>query len=86
MIKPSHYQIENLLIHPFRPEDLEKFEKLTMDVFTILSNDHTLTFIPNNGIKRSYTKIFSSSGYPLTYLMITTHPDVAFVPLPVRMV
>ncbi|CAH0157583.1 hypothetical protein SRABI27_03495 [Pedobacter sp. Bi27] len=29
---------------------------------------------------------FSSSVYPLTYLMITTQPEAAFVPLPVSIV
>ncbi|SFA41537.1 Protein N-acetyltransferase, RimJ/RimL family [Pedobacter suwonensis] len=46
MIKPLHYETEHLLIHPFRPEELEKFEKLAIDIFEILSDEQTLTYIP----------------------------------------
>lgn len=46
MTEPLHYETENLLIHPFRPEELEKFEKLAIDIFTILSDEQTLTYIP----------------------------------------
>lgn len=46
MLKPIFLENDKLLIHPFRPEDLQRFEQLTLDIFSILSDDHTLKFIP----------------------------------------
>lgn len=46
MLKPIFLENDKLLIHPFRPEDLQRFEQLTQDIFHILSDDHTLKFIP----------------------------------------
>lgn len=46
MLKPIFLENDKLLIHPFRPEDLQRFEQLTQDIFSILSDDHTLKFIP----------------------------------------
>lgn len=51
MLKPIHFENEELLIHPFRAEDLERFEELAQDLFSILSNDHTLKFIPAKRLK-----------------------------------
>ena len=47
MFKPILFENQNYLIHPFRPEDLERFAQITKEVFCILSDDHTLKFIPN---------------------------------------
>lgn len=46
MLKPINFENDKLLIHPFRPEDLSRFEELTKDIFDILSDDQTLKFIP----------------------------------------
>jgi len=46
MLKPIHIENEELFIHPFRPEDLDRFGQLSEDLFSILSDDHTLKFIP----------------------------------------
>ena len=46
MLKPIFLENDKLLIHPFRPEDLQRFQQLTRDIFSILSDDHTLKFIP----------------------------------------
>ena len=47
MFKPFTFENENYLIHPFRPEDLNRFTEITKEVFCILSDDHTLKFVPN---------------------------------------
>ena len=47
MFKPFTFENENYLIHPFRPEDLNRFAQITKEVFCILSDDHTLKFVPN---------------------------------------
>ena len=46
MLKPIFLENDSLLIHPFRPEDLGRFEELSSDIFSILSDDQTLKFIP----------------------------------------
>ena len=44
---PIHFENDRYLIHGFRPEDLECFDVLTSEVFQILSDDHTLHYIPS---------------------------------------
>lgn len=46
MLKPVFFENDQLLIHPFRPDDLERFEQLSSDIFSILSDNRTLKFIP----------------------------------------
>lgn len=46
MLDPIYLENEKLLIHPFRPEDLNRFEALTKDIFDILTDPQTLKFIP----------------------------------------
>ena len=46
MIEPLYFQTEQLLVHPFRAEDMERFGQLSMEVFSILSDDLTLKYIP----------------------------------------
>lgn len=46
MLKPILFENDTLLIHPFRPEDLGRFHELTKDIFSILSDELTLKFIP----------------------------------------
>ncbi|WPU99046.1 GNAT family N-acetyltransferase [Mucilaginibacter sp. cycad4] len=44
---PSIYlENENLLIHPFRPDDLQRYDELVSEVFAILSDEDTLKYIP----------------------------------------
>ncbi|MNK02918.1 hypothetical protein D3C87_207480 [compost metagenome] len=47
MMKPIYYETGDLFIHPFRPEDMERFEQLSGDIFSILSDDNTLKYIPS---------------------------------------
>jgi len=37
---------ENLLLHPFRADDLARYDQLAEQIFKILSDDETLRFIP----------------------------------------
>ncbi|MNK05995.1 hypothetical protein D3C87_238850 [compost metagenome] len=46
MLKPIFLENDTLLIHTFRPEDLGRFQELSSDIFSILSDDLTLKFIP----------------------------------------
>lgn len=46
MLKPIYIEKKELSIHPFRPEDLDRFEEISADLFSILSDDCTLKFIP----------------------------------------
>ncbi|PTS97592.1 hypothetical protein DBR11_16860 [Pedobacter sp. HMWF019] len=46
MLKPIFYENNELLIHPFRPDDLERYEQLVADLFSILTDDQTLKYIP----------------------------------------
>lgn len=46
MLKPIFLENDTLLIHPFRPEDLGRFQQLTNDIFGILSDEKTLKFVP----------------------------------------
>ncbi|SDL43597.1 Protein N-acetyltransferase, RimJ/RimL family [Pedobacter steynii] len=51
MLSAINLENEKLLIHPFRPEDLRRFEVLTKDIFDILSDEQTLKFIPGKRLK-----------------------------------
>lgn len=46
MQKPIYLETEELLIHPFRPEELKGFKALSEDLFAIFSDQQTLKFIP----------------------------------------
>src|SRR5688572_24815523 len=46
MFSPITHENENHLIHPFRPQDLERFPEISREVFSILSDERTLKFIP----------------------------------------
>lgn len=46
MLEAISLENEKLLIHSFRPEDLAQFDKLTEDIFNILSDEQTLKYIP----------------------------------------
>lgn len=46
MLEPIYLENEKLLIHPFRSQDLNRFEELTKDIFEILSDEQTLAFLP----------------------------------------
>ena len=47
MFKPIHFETDEFIIHPFRAEELERFDQLAEEVFAILSDEKTLTFIPS---------------------------------------
>lgn len=42
-----HYENADYLIHSFRPAELDRFDALSAEVFRILSDDHTLRYIPS---------------------------------------
>lgn len=46
MLEPIYLENQKLLIHPFRPEDLNRFGRLSSDIFDILSDQQTLKFLP----------------------------------------
>ncbi|MEJ2880194.1 GNAT family N-acetyltransferase [Pedobacter sp. GR22-6] len=46
MIQPISFENEKFLIHSFRPQDLHRFNDLALEVFSILSDDHTLRYLP----------------------------------------
>lgn len=46
MIEPIYLENEKLLIHPYRPQDFNRFEEMTKDIFKILSDEQTLAFLP----------------------------------------
>lgn len=46
MIVPLSLENNHFVIHSFRPEDLQRFEALSAEVFSILSDERTLKYIP----------------------------------------
>ena len=46
MLKPIYIETEELIIHPLRPEDLERYDELVADIYVILSDEQTLKYIP----------------------------------------
>jgi hypothetical protein len=46
MLDTIYLENEELLVHSFRGEDLVRFEKLSQDIFNILSDERTLKYIP----------------------------------------
>lgn len=41
------FEDEDLQIHAFRPEDIGRYEAIARDLFTILSNDTTVKYVPS---------------------------------------
>lgn len=46
MIQPLSFDNTQYQIHTFRPADLERIGQLAAEVFAILSDDHTLRYLP----------------------------------------
>jgi len=46
MLQPLSFQHGDLLIHPFGPKDLERYEELIEDVFGILGDRESLQYVP----------------------------------------
>ena len=46
MLKPILIENENLIIHPFRSTDFDRYGQLVDDIYSILSDSQTLKFIP----------------------------------------
>lgn len=44
---PIHFENARYLIHGFRPLEMQSFNELSQQVFRILSDDHTLHYIPS---------------------------------------
>jgi hypothetical protein len=46
MFDPIDFETDRLLIHGFRPQDIQGLENIAADVFDILSDERTLKFLP----------------------------------------
>jgi RimJ/RimL family protein N-acetyltransferase len=56
---PIHFENDHHLIHGFRPMDMERLEVLSGEVFEILSDDHTLRFLPSKRMESIHeTELF----------------------------
>lgn len=47
MIKPIYLENEHVIIHPFRPEELQRYNQFVNEIQEILSDEKTLHFIPH---------------------------------------
>jgi len=47
MFKPVLFENDNLLIHPLRPEDLNRYDEIVNDIYRVLSDEVTLKFLPS---------------------------------------
>lgn len=65
MIEPLLYETERILIHPFRAEELERFDSLAVEVFSVLSDEKTLRYIP----QKRLSNISDAELYLQTMLM-----------------
>lgn len=68
MLKPILIENDNLLIHPFRSADFGRYEQLIGDIYSILSDNHTLKFIPG---KRLHT--IKEAEHFLTTMILNYH-------------
>lgn len=50
MLKPICLQNDQLLIHPFGPDDFGRYNELVEDIFLILSDEATLKYLPGKRI------------------------------------
>ncbi|MET3115084.1 RimJ/RimL family protein N-acetyltransferase [Pedobacter sp. CG_S7] len=46
MFKPFYFESKDLCVHPFRSEDMNRLDQLSQDIFSLLSDNKTLQFIP----------------------------------------
>src|SRR5215217_3304553 len=46
MIHPLHFENDRYIIHTFLPSDLLRFDAIAEEIYTILSDDYTLRYIP----------------------------------------
>lgn len=74
MLKPISLENDKLLIHSFRPEDLERFGQLSHDIFSILSDDHTLKYIPG---KRLHS--LEEAEFFLKTMIINYHSGLNYI-------
>lgn len=51
MINPISFENEKFLIHSFRPNELKCFNELAAEVFSILSDKHTLRYLPTKRLE-----------------------------------
>ncbi|TDO24483.1 GNAT family N-acetyltransferase [Pedobacter duraquae] len=59
MLKPIHFETDNFVIHPFGAEEFERLDQLAEEIFAILSDEKTLTFIPSKRLNNlEETKAF----------------------------
>ncbi len=52
MLRPILLESESLLIHHFRPEDMARRHEIISDIFSILSDESTLKFLPSKRLHR----------------------------------
>ena len=59
MLKPIHFETDHFVIHPFGANEMDRLDQLAEEVFAILSDEKTLTFIPSKRLKNlEETKAF----------------------------
>jgi RimJ/RimL family protein N-acetyltransferase len=70
MFKPVSFENENLLIHPLRPEDLNRYDDIVNDIYKILSDEKTLKFLPSKRLNN-----LSEAGVFLNNMIINYHSN-----------
>ena len=59
MIRAITFETDRFLIHGFRAEELGRFDSLATEVFRILSDDHTLRYLPSKRLRNvNEAKVF----------------------------
>jgi RimJ/RimL family protein N-acetyltransferase len=46
MLDPIHLENDQVIVHAFRPEDLERYETLVKEIYQLFSDVETLQFVP----------------------------------------
>lgn len=53
MLNPIHITVENFEVSPLDGDDVKRFDQLAEEVYAILSDEHTLRFIPEKRLNNS---------------------------------
>lgn len=49
--RPIYIENEQIIVHPFGPEDLKRYELLVRDIFDIFTDDYTLKYLPEKRLE-----------------------------------
>jgi len=74
MLKPVYFENDQVFIHPFRPEDLGRFEQISQDLLSILSDEHTLKFLPGKRLRS-----LQEAEWLLQSIILNFHSDRNYV-------